>query len=291
MKKFGDRKDGKQIRNMNGMNYIMNDLLKSRCDNEVYANYTIDVTELVNYVKNYNKKNKDQHLTYFHVFSMAIAKTIYNRPYLNRFVANGKFYQRNEVLLSFVAKMQFEDNAQEVMQVISVKENDNLFTLRDKISNSVNHSRSSSEDSTSGTDDLVENIGHLPKFLRSPIVGIFKFADRHDLLPLSMTKEILYYSSVILSNLGSIGSKHAIYHHLSTFGTNSILITMGKIYKQEIINDDNSKEIRSFCDFGVTMDERIADGFYIIKSVQLLDYILNNPKLLEDDADAKVEVK
>ena len=48
MKKFGDRKDGKQIRNMNGMNYIMNDLLKSRCDNEVYANYTIDVTELVN---------------------------------------------------------------------------------------------------------------------------------------------------------------------------------------------------------------------------------------------------
>ena len=66
---------------------------------------------------------------------------------------------------------------------------------------------------------------------------------------------------------------------------------LSKIYKQEIINDDNSKEIRSFCDFGVTMDERIADGFYIIKSVQLLDYILNNPKLLEDDADAKVEVK
>ena len=291
MKKFGDRKDGKQIRDMNGMNYIMNDLLKSRCDNEVYANYTIDVTELVDYVKSYNKKNKDKRLTYFHVFNTAIAKTIYNRPYLNRFVVNGKFYERNEVLISFVAKTEFSDSAQEVMQVIPVKENDNVFTLRDKISGSVEHSRSNSLDSTSGTDDLVETIGHLPKFLRSPIVGIFKFADRHDLLPLSMTKEILYYSTVLVSNLGSIGSKDAIYHHLSTFGTNSILITMGKIYKQEIINDDDTKEIRSFCDFGVTMDERIADGFYIIKSVQLLDYIINHPKLLEDDCSEKVEVK
>ena len=37
--------------------------------------------------------------------------------------------------------------------------------------------------------------------------------------------------------------------------------------------------------------ERIADGFYMIKSIQLLEYILDNPKLLEDDCNAKVEIK
>ncbi len=282
-----DRRDGTRVKKINGMNYIMNDLLKSRCDNEVYANYTIDVTNLVDYVEKYNKKEKE-HLTYFHVFSMAIAKTIYNRPYLNRFIANGKFYDRNKVLLAYTAKVKFEDSAQEVMQIINVKKDDNIKTLSAKISNTVKKTRSST---TSGTDNLVDFIGHLPKFLRVPIVGGFKFLDRHDLLPYSMTKEILYYSTVILSNLGSIGSTEAIYHHLSTFGTNSILITMGKIYKKEIINDQNKKEIRSFCDFGVTLDERIADGFYIIRSVQLLEYILNNPILLEDAASDEVEVK
>ena len=66
---------------------------------------------------------------------------------------------------------------------------------------------------------------------------------------------------------------------------------MGKIYKKEIINEDGKKEIRDFCNFGITLDERIADGFYMIKSIQLLEYILANPKLLEDDCNAKVEIK
>ena len=94
-----------------------------------------------------------------------------------------------------------------------------------------------------------------------------------------------------MSNIGSIGSKEAIYHNITDFGTNSILVTMGKIYKKEIINEDGKKEIRDFCNFGITLDERIADGFYMIKSIQLLEYILANPKLLEDDCNAKVEIK
>ena len=94
-----------------------------------------------------------------------------------------------------------------------------------------------------------------------------------------------------MSNIGSIGSKEAIYHNITDFGTNSILVTMGKIYKKEIINEDGKKEIRDFCNFGITLDERIADGFYMIKSIQLLEYILDNPKLLEDDCNAKVEIK
>ncbi|MGC8140937.1 hypothetical protein ACP3W2_26220, partial [Salmonella enterica] len=69
------------------------------------------------------------------------------------------------------------------------------------------------------------------------------------------------------------------------------LATMGKIYKKEVINDDGSKEIRDFCDFGLTLDEGIADGFYMIKSIQLFQYILNNPELLEGNANEKIEIK
>ncbi|MBQ3435838.1 MAG: 2-oxo acid dehydrogenase subunit E2 [Bacilli bacterium] len=282
-----NRKDGKVVTNLNGMNYIMHDILKRRVDNEVYGNYSIDVTELLKYLEKENKK-KDVHITCFHAFSTAIAKVIYNRPYLNRFIVNGKFYDRNNVTVSFVAKMEFNDDSQEVMQVIKALEDDNIFTFSKKIGKRVHESRNSE---TSSTDDLVSKVGKLPRLLRYFVVGCYKWADKHDLLPLSMTEEIIYYSSAVVSNIGSIGSTTAIYHHLSTFGTNSMLITMGKIYQKEVILDNGKKEIRSFCDFGITLDERIADGFYMIKSVQLLEYLLAHPKLLEEKMEKKITLK
>lgn len=288
MKNFKDRRDGKRVSNLNGMNYIMYHLKKKRCESEVYVNQAIDVTDLVKYVDKLNKENKDRHITYFHVFATAIVKVIYNRPYLNRFIVNGHFYDRNDVTVAYVAKAQFNDDSEELMQVLKIKEDDNLFSVSDNISKKVKKTRNNS---SSGTDDFVAAIGKMPKPIRAFVGGIFKFLDKHDLVPSSMTKEIIYYSSVIISNIGSIGSKEAIYHNITDFGTNSILITMGKIYKKEIINDDGKKEIRDFCDFGITLDERIADGFYMIKSIQLLEYILKYPELLEDDCNAKVEIK
>ena len=52
MSRFGDRKDGKRVRDINGINHIMYHLGKSRCSNEVYIDYPIDVTNLVKYVDN-----------------------------------------------------------------------------------------------------------------------------------------------------------------------------------------------------------------------------------------------
>lgn len=286
MKKLKDRKDGKRIK-VNGMNYIMYHLKKKRCDSEVYINKKIDVTNLVKYMDKQKQESKN-HLTYFHAFSAGIAKVIYNRPYLNRFIVNGHFYERNGVYISYVAKTEFNDDSQEVMQVYKVKPNDNILTISENLSKKVKSARKST---TSGTDNLVEKVGNMPKPLRAIIAGVYKFLDKHDLLPESMTKEILYYSTVILSNIGSIGSKEAIYHNITDFGTNSIIITMGKIYKEEIINENGKKEIKDFCEFGITLDERIADGFYMIKSIELLENIFKNPKLLEDDCSEKLEIK
>ena len=48
-------------------------------------------------------------------------------------------------------------------------------------------------------------------------------------------------------------------------------------------------KIRKIVEFGVNIDERIADGYYFTKSIKLLEYILNNPKLLEDNINEKIE--
>ena len=53
---------------------------------------------------------------------------------------------------------------------------------------------------------------------------------------------------------------------------------------------DGEFKKRYVCQFGITLDERIADGVYFAKCVNLLEYILNNPSLLEGRVDDKVDI-
>lgn len=290
MKRIGDRKDAKKVRNLDGLHNVMIDIKPERCDSDVYMNKEIDVTKLIKYVEKYKKEHPDDKITYFHAFAMAFAKTIYNKPLLNRFVANRTFYDRNDVIIAFVAKIAFEEDSEEVMINIKVDKDDNIFTLRDKITKRVAKIRNSKKgEKKENTNNIVDVVGKLPKLIRMIVTGTLKFLDKHGWLPESITKDNLYYSSVILSNLGNfkIGS---IYHNIVNFGTSSIIATMGMIHKSKVIDKDGKEKIIDVCDFGVNMDERIADGYYFAKSIKALEYILDNPELLEDRADARIEI-
>ena len=85
-----DRRDAKLVRNMDTMHKVMVEIKPNRCDEDVFIHDVVDVTKLVKYMN--KKKKKDDGLTYFHIFSAAIAKTICHRPLLNRYIKNGDFY-------------------------------------------------------------------------------------------------------------------------------------------------------------------------------------------------------
>lgn len=281
-KRLGDRRDGKRLR-MGGFERFLYYLKPRRSDSEVYISKCIDVTELVKYMKEKKKDNED--LTYFHLFSTAVAKVVYNKPLLNRFIIGGNKYDRNDITLSFVAKTDFSDTAREFLTVIKVDANDSLMDISRKIKGDVKKIRSSKE---SHTDDFVNKLGRLPKWVMAIIVWIIKRLDNHDMLPQSLTKNSVYHSTVLLSNLGSIHCD-GIYHNLTNFGTNSILLTIGEI-KEEVKVIEGEIVKRYVCDFGITLDERIADGVYFAKSINLLEYILNDPKLLEGKVNDKIVI-
>lgn len=281
-KRFRDRKDGSMVR-ISGFDKFLYLLKPRRSEAEVYISKKIDVSDLVKYMENKKKDNKE--ITYFHLFSTAVAKLVYNKPYLNRFIMGSNKYERNEVTLSFVAKTKFEDDAKELLKVIKIEDDDNVDTISKKIFGSVRKIRSNE---ISHTDDFVNSLGKLPGMVMSIIVWFVKKLDRFDLLPKSLTENSIYHSSVLISNLGSIHCD-GIYHNLTNFGTNSILLTIGEI-KEEACVIDGKIDKRYICDFGITLDERIADGVYFAKSLNLLEYILNNPSMLEDRASDKISI-
>ena len=254
-----------------------------RSENEVHMLKEIDVTELKKYYD--EKKADDEKLTYFHLFATAISKVMYNKPLLNRFVINGRKYARNDVTLSFVAKTEFTDNAGELFTVLKVDKEDTVSSISKKIFGDVKKIRNNEG---SKTDNFMDSLRIFPKFMIKIIVMVIRFLDNHHLLPKDLTDGSIYHSSVLLSNLGSIHCD-GIYHNLTNFGTNSIVVTIGEIKEVVKVVDGEFKK-RYVCQFGITLDERFADGVYFAKCVNLLAYILDNPLLLEERVDVKVDI-
>lgn len=285
-KHYLDRPDGYYLGNIDAFHKYFAHLNPNRTDCEVCMLSHLDVTKALEYLKEKNEKSP-QKITFFHLMLTVVAKMIYNREKMNRFVAGRRFYQRKKVILSFVAKKKFEDQAEEAMMMLNPKENDNLDSISKKVSGEVKQARDESNNEY-GADAALNTLAKLPKFLMVIVMGVLKWMDKNGLFPESFMKVDPNYSTVLLSNLGSIKCD-AVYHHLSNFGTNSIVLTIGTIHKEKVLNENNIEEIRDIVNFGITIDERIGDGFYFAKCMKLVQYILDHPYLLDDDVTSKVD--
>ena len=121
------------------------------------------------------------------------------------------------------------------------------------------------------------------------LVGaLARWLDRHGWMLKSVIATDPYYASAVLTNLGSI-QLHSGYHHLTNWGTNSVFCAIGERKKRPFFDDQGNVEMRDSMDLGLTIDERIADGYYYSKTVRLLRKLLENPELLELPLSEKVE--
>lgn len=277
-KKRGDRPDGHYVK-APGLQTVMGYLFPKRTDCEVYLNDKIDATELIKYIEKKNAEHPEYKTTIFHCALFSIARIIKERPLLNRFIQGYRMYEREEISLSFVAKRRFADGANESLLFLVPKDDDTIDSFSREIVGDVTETRKS-EVATGGVDELLDKFAAMPRFMIMSLIRIIRWLDFWGINPEFITEGDPNYSTVLASNLGSIKCP-SVYHHLNNYGTNSIMVTIGTLHKEEVLMPDGHKEIRDVIDFGAILDERIADGFYFAKSLRLLRHIFENPELLD----------
>ncbi len=277
-RKFGDRRDGKLLRNIDAMHFLMPLIYPNRCDNEAFISERIDLTNINKYLEKKNKDNPEYKYNLFQVLVSAVLKTITLRPKMNIFIANKNMYQRNEVSASFVIKKVFEDNSEEGMAFIRSKEHFTINDVHNEIYRQVNRCRK--ETKQDSTVEAMELLNKIPRFISKTAVSFICFLDKIGKVPKSLVSTDPYYSSVIISNLGSIKLKSG-YHHLTNWGTTSVFMVIGEKKIRPFFDEDGKATMRDSVDIGLTVDERIADGYYFSKTIKLLKKILENPELLE----------
>ena len=73
------------------------------------------------------------------------------------------------------------------------------------------------------------------------------------------------------------------------WGTNSCFIVVGKIYTKADYLKDGTVDVHDVVPLGITLDERIADGYYYSGTVALVKELLAHSELLELPANTPVE--
>lgn len=269
-----DRRDGYFIKSEDPFHSIVPYVMAKRTEAEVSATNEFDVTKLLKYLETYNKKN-GTNIKLFHAFCMAAGKTLYVRPKMNIFIAGRRFYQRKDITLSFVAKQYFADEAFETLMCLKIDPKDDLLSISSRILGDVKRARS---DGSNDLDKTMNFVGNLPRWILEIVFFVLRRLEYHGIFPEGLTKGDPNYSSILLANLGSIKAV-SCYHHLSNYGTCSIMTTIGTV------KEVDKKKILPVT---ITFDERIADGFYFAKSMRLVKYLLENPEELFKTIDSPV---
>lgn len=277
MRKWGDRYDAYRIRDIDGLHFYMAYLMPKRTDAEVYINEKIDITELLKYI---NEKNAtgERKVTLFHCIIAAVARTVKMRPLLNRYISGKRYYMRHEISMGFTIKKKFADHSEETLMIYRPRDCENVCAITDRISPKVSEAKK--ENKSQSVDDMLNIVKKLPKPVMCLFMAAINFMDVHGLMPKAFSSVDTNYCTVLLSNLGSIKCD-AVYHHLNNMGTNGIVITIGEIHKEELIDENGEKAVRDVVNLGVTLDERIADGFYFARSLKLIKHLFKNPELLD----------
>ena len=284
-RKHGDRRDGVWLRDLDALHTIMPYIYPNRADNEAFISERIDLEPINRYLEEKNRNNEGEPYKFFQVLIAALVKTITLRPKMNRFIQGYRIYQRNVLTMGFVVKKEFKDEAHEALAFIPFEPDTTLETVHRKIMDEIHSCRGDAPDNSTASMEILKK---LPKPVLTFVMWIIRKLDFYGRVPEFLVKTDPNYASCFITNLGSIKLKSG-YHHLSNWGTNSLFVIIGEKKLSPFYDEQGNVTMKETIDLGLTIDERIADGFYYSRTIKLLKHLLQHPELLEHPADQEVD--
>lgn len=267
------RKDGTRLRNVDPMYTVASYVMNKRTDSMNMITLDIPIDPIQSYIN--DKRKQGVSISHMAVVIAAYMRTVAEYPMLNRFIVNCKPYARNEYAVAMVVLKSGQlDNG--TMSKMYFDPTNTIFDVNNIIEKFVSENRETPDNN--GTEKMIKFLLSIPGIL--PVgVGIFKFMDKHGLLPKKIIDMSPFHNSLVISNLASIRTNH-IYHHIYEFGTTSLFIAMGN--SREVPKRKGNEIVFEKCmPLGVVMDERICSGSYFAVAFRRMKQYLLNPELLE----------
>ncbi len=270
-----DRHDATRVDLGRSFNAMFPYLMKGRNESIAYYPVVVDAENLLAYVE--QKKGTDEAITIFEAILLALIRILRERPTLNRYIIGRRLYQRRDVQLSFVARREFTLDSSETNVYVAVKPDDDARAVLGKIRGEIRTAKSGEQKSDEGLIDLFLR---LPRSVLRVAVNLLSLWDFYVDTPSFLRGVDPLRCSAYVANLGSVGMG-AAYHHLFEWGTCSLFVTIGQVRPTVVVGEDGNPAVRRTVELKIALDERIADGYYDARALELFDTYLNDPEQLQ----------
>ncbi|MBO4466459.1 MAG: hypothetical protein J5748_07300 [Bacteroidales bacterium] len=273
---FGFRPDGKKAKDLDPIQRIMPHIMRHRHDSQNMTQYDCPCEPIDDFIR--AEAEKGEKYTYMHVVIASIVRLIALFPRTNRFIMNGRIYNRNCIQISFVVKKGLSAEAPDTTVKLDFTGHESISQIRDMIDEAIQ--KNSHMDANNGTDKLARLITFTPNFIIGFLVGTIKWLDKHGLLPGAIIKVSPFHTSCFITNLKSIKGP-SIYHHLYDFGNTGMFFSMGK---ESMVPVVKGKEIviGKRLPLWIVTDERFCDGFYFVSALKQLRILLADPSRMAE---------
>ncbi len=275
-RRFDDRKDGRRVRTMSPMSYVIPYIMRTRNDAQNQIADTIDITEADKFLREMRQKGYKS-ISVLHVFIAAYIRAIAMRPGINRFCSGQKIYHRNTIEINMAVKKEMSLDAPDTMIKVRFEPTDTITDVYEKFNAVVE--KATAEGSNTDFDKTARTLTRLPGILFRTTVRLLEFLDYHGWLPQALLDVSPFHGSMIITSMGSLGIP-PIYHHLYNFGNLPVFISYGLKYHKNVMNANGVVERRTMIDVKVVTDERICDGFYFASALKLIRKFVASPALL-----------
>lgn len=272
---FGFRNDGKKVKGMNIIDKAEPFFMPQRIDAVNYTPIKILCDPMDEFIA--RKRKEGEHYSYMYILMAAVARVLYSKPKLNRFIMRGTVYQRNYISISMDVKKKLVEDGEQMTLKFYFTGRESLPEIKNIVETEIN--KNLDANAVDNTTKAAGKFCKLPDFLFRWALGICRWADKHGMLTKKLINASPFHTSCFLTNLKSIKLGH-IFHHLYNFGTTTMFISLGKEKMEPWVENNKELKVKKALTLGFSLDERVADGLYLGQCLRMMQDLLANPDLL-----------
>ncbi len=276
---WGDRTDGRRIRTEPPMNQVSPYVMWTRCSSMNLFKEAFEITNVERYIRQKRKEG----LTSFglmHVLLATYCRTLCRYPALNRFIAGQKIYSHgDDIQFCLTVKKEMTSTSPETVIKVHLSPTDTAEDVYNKLNKEIETVKNTPLDSS--FDNLAHAFMLIPGLFLKFTVWLLRVLDYFGLLPKFLLELSPFHGSVFFTSMGSLGIP-PIFHHLYDFGNLPVFCSFGCKRRELEIQEDGTVVQKKYLDFNVSMDERIADGFYYAAFFKHFKRILHRPEQLDN---------
>lgn len=285
---FSKRADGVRIKKQSIIEKAAPFFMRDRVGSQQLITSTVRCEPIDKFIQEQRAIGKDY--TYTDILMSSIVRLFYLRPKLNHFIMHDIKYEHKDITICMVVKKKLSDEGEELTLKFHFDGTETIDEVKKVIDDTIKKNLTTGDEDYK-TTKTAGFLCKLPAWMFRTAMWFIRLFDRHNCFTKFISDASCFHCSVFVTNLKSI-KLDAIYHHLYDFGTCSVFVAMGKTKVVPYVRDNTEVVAEKVFDLGLTLDERIADGFYFSKTLRIWNNVFEHPEcLLEKQPKKEVEEK